>query len=71
MQHVKSPRFPYRGIIYGYEGVKDAFETVGAHRMRAKTNVEITDGDANASLSMKFFIRSTKAEISAKLPNDQ
>ncbi len=27
MQHVKAPDFPTGGTIYGYEGVKDAFET--------------------------------------------
>jgi DNA gyrase subunit A len=27
MHHVKAPDFPTGGIIYGYEGVKDAFET--------------------------------------------
>jgi len=27
MQYVKAPDFPTGGIIYGYEGVKDAFET--------------------------------------------
>src|SRR5476651_1039074 len=27
MQHVKAPDFPTGGIIYGYEGVKEAFET--------------------------------------------
>jgi DNA gyrase subunit A len=27
MTHVKAPDFPTGGIIYGYEGVKDAFET--------------------------------------------
>jgi DNA gyrase subunit A len=27
MQHIKAPDFPTGGIIYGYEGVKEAFET--------------------------------------------
>ncbi|MCK5079177.1 MAG: DNA gyrase subunit A, partial [Bacteroidales bacterium] len=27
MQYIKAPDFPTKGIIYGYEGVKDAFET--------------------------------------------
>lgn len=27
MQHIKAPDFPTAGIIYGYEGVKEAFET--------------------------------------------
>ena len=27
MEHIKAPDFPTGGLIYGYEGVKDAFET--------------------------------------------
>lgn len=45
MQHVKAPDFPTGGIIYGYEGVKQAFETGrGRIVMRAKTTIEVTDG---------------------------
>ena len=41
MQYVKAPDFPTGGIIYGYEGVKDAFETGrGKVVMRAKTSFE-------------------------------
>ena len=41
MQHVKAPDFPTGGIIYGYEGVKEAFETgKGRIVMRAKHEVE-------------------------------
>jgi DNA gyrase subunit A len=41
MQYVKAPDFPTGGIIYGYEGVKEAFHTGrGRIIMRAKTNVE-------------------------------
>lgn len=41
MQHIKAPDFPTGGIIYGYEGVKDAFETgKGRVVMRAKTLFE-------------------------------
>ncbi len=41
MKHVIAPDFPTAGIIYGYEGVKSAFET-GRGRLviRAKANVE-------------------------------
>jgi DNA gyrase subunit A len=45
MQHVKAPDFPTGGIIYGYEGVKDAFETGrGRIVMRAQTNIENENG---------------------------
>ena len=41
MQYVKAPDFPTGGIIYGYEGVRDAFETGrGRVVMRAKTSFE-------------------------------
>ena len=38
IQHVKAPDFPTGGIIYGYDGVKEAFETGrGRIVMRAKS----------------------------------
>lgn len=44
MKYVKAPDFPTGGIIYGYEGVKSAFETGrGRIIMRAKTNIETLD----------------------------
>ena len=40
MEHIKAPDFPTGGIIYGYEGVRDAFETGrGKVVMRAKTSL--------------------------------
>ena len=45
MQHVKAPDFPTGGIIYGYDGVKEAFETGrGRIVMRAKCNIEEVNG---------------------------
>ncbi len=41
MQYIKAPDFPTGGIIYGYEGVKDAFHTGrGRIIMRGKTHFE-------------------------------
>jgi DNA gyrase subunit A len=41
MKFVKAPDFPTGGIIYGYEGVKEAMETGrGRVVMRAKANIE-------------------------------
>ncbi|MCA1801291.1 MAG: DNA gyrase subunit A [Rhodothermaceae bacterium] len=41
MKHITAPDFPTGGIIYGYEGVKDAYETGrGKVIMRALANVE-------------------------------
>ena len=45
MQHVKAPDFPTGGVIYGYEGVKDAFHTGrGKIVMRAKASFEEVNG---------------------------
>ncbi|MDE6265453.1 MAG: DNA gyrase subunit A, partial [Paramuribaculum sp.] len=41
MEHIKAPDFPTGGIIYGYNGVKDAFETGrGRIVIRAKAEIE-------------------------------
>ncbi|HSI90235.1 MAG TPA: DNA gyrase subunit A [Adhaeribacter sp.] len=41
MQHITAPDFPTGGIIYGYEGVRNAFETGrGRVVVRAKANFE-------------------------------
>lgn len=45
MEHVKAPDFPTGGTIYGYDGVKDAFETGrGRIVMRAKAVIEEVKG---------------------------
>ncbi len=45
MQHIKAPDFPTGGIIYGYEGVREAFHTGrGRVVMRAKANFEEVNG---------------------------
>ncbi|WFB61938.1 DNA gyrase subunit A [Sphingobacterium sp. WM] len=43
MTHVKGPDFPTGGLIYGYNGVKEAFETGrGRIVMRGKAEIETT-----------------------------
>ncbi|MGB5700667.1 DNA gyrase subunit A [Muriicola sp.] len=43
--HIKAPDFPTGGIIYGYDGVKEAFHTGrGRIVMRAKTSFEEVQG---------------------------
>ncbi|CAM1341698.1 DNA gyrase subunit A [Tenacibaculum aestuarii] len=45
MQHIKAPDFPTGGIIYGYDGVRDAFHTGrGRIIMRAKATIEEVKG---------------------------
>jgi DNA gyrase subunit A len=43
--HIKAPDFPTGGIIYGYDGVKEAFHTGrGRVVMRGKANIEEVQG---------------------------
>lgn len=75
MEFVKAPDFPTGGIIYGYEGVKDAFLTGrGRIVMRAKTNVEITDGGRERIIVNEIPYQINKAEMirkTADLINDK
>ncbi len=43
MQHIKAPDFPTGGMIYGYAGVKEAFET-GRGRVVVRSKAEIESG---------------------------
>lgn len=46
MKHITAPDFPTGGIIYGYEGVKEAYETGrGKITIRARANVEELRGN--------------------------
>ncbi len=46
LKYIKAPDFPTGGIIYGYEGVKEAYKTGrGRIVVRAKVNIEKTKGD--------------------------
>ena len=75
MHYVKAPDFPTGGTIYGYEGVKDAFETGrGRIVMRAKTNVEITDAGRERIIVNEIPYQINKAEMirkTADLINDK
>ncbi len=45
MKYIKAPDFPTAGVIYGYEGVKEAFRTGrGRVIIRAKANIEEVKG---------------------------
>ncbi|MDX1585932.1 MAG: DNA gyrase subunit A, partial [Balneolaceae bacterium] len=46
MEHITAPDFPTGGIIYGYDGVKEAYETGrGKITMRARANIEEIRGN--------------------------
>lgn len=52
MKFIKAPDFPTGGIIYGYDGVKEAYETGrGRIVMRGEANVE--DGDKHTQIIIK------------------
>ncbi len=75
MSHVKAPDFPTGGIIYGYEGVKSAFETGrGRIVMRAKTEIEVTSNGRERIIVTEIPYQVNKADLikkSADLVNDK
>ena len=75
MQYVKAPDFPTGGIIYGYEGVKEAFETGrGRIVMRAQTTMETTEGGRERIIVNAIPYQINKAEMirkTADLINDK
>ena len=74
MEHIKAPDFPTGGIIYGYEGVRDAFETGrGKVVMRAKTSFEEV-GNREAIIVSEIPYMVNKADMikkTADLINDK
>jgi DNA gyrase subunit A len=75
MKIVKAPDFPTGGIIYGYGGVKEAFETGrGRVVMRAKTLIEQTDSGRDRIIVNEIPYQVNKAEMikkTADLINDK
>jgi len=75
MQHVKAPDFPTGGIIYGYSGVQEAFETGrGRIVMRAKAEIEVYKGDRERIIVNEIPYLVNKAnmiEQTAGLVNDK
>ena len=65
MKYVLAPDFPTGGFIYGYSGVKEAFETGrGRIVIRAKTNIE-TDGNREKIIITEIPYMVNKAELIA------
>jgi DNA gyrase subunit A len=64
MKFIKAPDFPTGGTIYGYEGVKDAFETGrGRIMMRAKTNFEVSKTGKNQIVVNEIPYQVNKAKL--------
>lgn len=67
MQYVKAPDFPTGGLIYGYEGVKSAFETgKGRIVMRAKAIIEEIREGKEAIIVTEIPFQVNKAEMIRK-----
>ena len=74
MTHIKAPDFPTGGIIYGYEGVKEAFHTGrGRVVLRAKADIQEIDG-RECIIVTEIPFQVNKAEMirkTADLVNDK
>jgi len=74
MEHIKAPDFPTGGIIYGYEGVREAFKTGrGRIVMRAKVAFEESNGK-DAIIVTEIPYQVNKADMikkTADLVNDK
>ncbi len=67
MEHIKAPDFPTGGIIYGYEGVKQAFETgKGRVVMRAKATIEEIREGKEAIIVTEIPYQVNKADMIKK-----
>ncbi|MBP6413491.1 MAG: DNA gyrase subunit A [Bacteroidia bacterium] len=75
MQHIKAPDFPTGGIIYGYDGVRSAFETGrGRIVLRAQHTIETTPGGRERIIVTEIPYQINKAEMikkTADLVNDK
>lgn len=74
MEHVKAPDFPTGGIIYGYDGVKQAFETgKGRVVIRAKAEIEESKTGREQIIVTEIPYQVNKADMikkTADLVND-
>jgi DNA gyrase subunit A len=75
MEHIKGPDFPTSGIIYGYEGAKDAFETGrGRIVLRARAEIETFNNDRERIIVTEIPYQVNKAtmiERTAELVNEK
>ena len=68
LQYIKGPDFPTGGIIYGYEGVREAMLTGrGRVMMRAKTDIEHTSSGRECIVITEIPYMINKAEMIKKI----
>lgn len=75
MKHVKAPDFPTGGFIYGYEGVREAFETGrGRVMMRGRAEIETFGNERERIIVTEIPYQVNKAmmiERTAELVNEK
>ncbi len=75
MNYIKAPDFPTGGIIYGYEGVKSAFETGrGRIVLRGEVNIEESKSGRETIVATSIPYQVNKADMikrTADLVNDK
>src|SRR6202789_300373 len=75
MTHIKGPDFPTGGIIYGYEGAREAFETGrGRIVIRSRAEIEVYNNDRERIIVTEVPYQINKAlmiERTAELVNDK
>lgn len=68
IEHIKAPDFPTGGIIYGYQGVRDAFETgKGRIVVRGKTEIELTKSGRERIVITEIPYMVNKADMIRKI----
>lgn len=68
LQYIKGPDFPTGGIILGYQGIKDAFETgKGRIVVRAKTDIEVNESGRETIVVSEIPYMVNKRELIEKI----
>ncbi|MBE6224310.1 MAG: DNA gyrase subunit A [Bacteroidales bacterium] len=68
MEHVKGPDFPTGGIIQGFQGIRDAFDTGrGRIVVRAKTDIEVSESGRETIVVTEIPYMVNKRELIEKI----
>lgn len=68
MKHIKAPDFPTGGIIYGYDGVREAYKTGrGKITLRAKAAIETAKNDRQSIIISEIPYQVNKASLIEKI----
>ncbi len=68
MKYIKAPDFPTGGIIYGYDGVKEAYKTGrGKITLRAKAAIETAKNDRQSIIISEIPYQVNKASLIEKI----